>query len=128
MSISGRRVQMGETSLTVRDNRKLGDSLLINPFAFCVILAPEYFLRTQDSAPKVNLNFHKCEKGLLCSPCQSGNKAKYAGCLWRELQIHVGVMACKYLQYSCWRNQILSFGVQRHGFSTRQDMLSLSTI
>ena len=21
------------------------------------------------SAPKVNLNFHKCEKGLLCSPC-----------------------------------------------------------
>ena len=38
-------------------------------FDYGVILAPEIFFRTQDSAPKVNLNFHKCKKGLLCSHC-----------------------------------------------------------
>ena len=33
-----------------------------------------------------------------------------------------------HLQYFCWRNQILSFGVKRRDLSTRQDMLSLSMI
>ena len=44
----------------------LKDILRRDPFAFHVILAPEIFLRTQDSAPEVNFKFHKCETGLLC--------------------------------------------------------------
>ena len=45
-------------------NRKIGklsDFFITGLFAFRVIFAPNIFFRTQDSAPKVNLNFHKCE-------------------------------------------------------------------
>ena len=53
-------------SVFLKEQLDLSGLAVRDPFAFRVMLAPKIFLRTQDSAPKVNLKFHKCEKGLLC--------------------------------------------------------------